>query len=811
MKISYNWLKQYLDISTSPQDLSIILTNCGLEVEALEKYESVKGGLKGVIIGEVIYREKHPDADKLSLTKVNIGNDTILNIVCGAPNVAVGQKVAVATIGTELTIGDKPLLIKKSKIRGCESEGMICAEDELGLGTGHDGIMVLDTTAVPGTPACEYFKIYEDWVFEIGLTPNRIDAASHIGVARDIAAYYQSIGENVVLKKPVIKDFKPDKNEKPTDIVIDNIEACKRYAGTTIFNIEVKESPEWLKNYLLAIGQRPINNIVDITNYILQEYGQPLHAFDADKITGNKVVVKKLPVKTKFITLDGIERELGADDLMICNTDEGMCIAGVFGGEKSGVTTQTKNIFLESAYFDPKHIRKTSKYHGLKTDASFRFERGADPDIMVTALLRAVALIKEVAGGTTSEIIDVYPFKVEPFHVKLDLLFTEHFIGKKIPENTIEIILQSLEITIAKKENHIWHLLVPSFKVDVTRDVDVIEEIMRIYGYNNIEIPEICKSSLSPSIKPDKEKVKEVLSQYLTANGFHEIFCNSLTNSDYYANSKDSCVKIINPLSKELEVMRKTMLFSGLEAIVYNQNRKNSDLKLYEIGKTYCLKTGEVKSSLDKYIETEHLSLFITGNPIAESWYNTQKDADFFLIKQFVFYILNRLGIDISRFLHEVSSENNYANGITLSYKNQIIVEFGTLSKSLIRKFDIKNEVFYADFKFETLMQLLSNAKVQYREISKFPEVRRDLALLLNKAVQYVEIEKIAYQTAGKILKHINLFDIYQGDKIDKDKKSYAISFYLLDETKTLTDKEIDKTMEKLIQAFEKQFNAKIR
>lgn len=811
MKISYNWLKQYLDISVSPQELSIILTNCGLEVEALEKYESVKGGLKGVVIGEVIHKEKHPDADKLSLTKVNIGNDTILNIVCGAPNVAAGQKVAVATIGTELVIGDKPLLIKKSKIRGCESEGMICAEDELGLGTSHEGIMVLESSAIPGTPACEYFKVYEDWVFEIGLTPNRIDAASHIGVARDIAAYYQSIGKPVQLKKPAINNYLADRAEKPIDIIIDDVEACKRYAGTTIFNIEVKESPQWLKNYLLAVGQRPINNIVDITNYILQEYGQPLHAFDADKITGNKVIVKKLTAKTKFITLDGIERELGAADLMICNANEGMCIAGVFGGEKSGVTEHTKNIFLESAYFDPKHIRKTSKSHGLKTDASFRFERGADPDIMLTALLRATALIKEIAGGNTTEIIDIYPRKVEPFKVKLDLQFAEQLIGKKIPENTIEVILNALEIVIDKKENQVWHLLIPPFKVDVTRDVDVIEEIMRIYGYNNIEIPEICKSSLSPSVKPDKEKLKEAISQYLTSNGFHEIFCNSLTNSEYYTDNKDTCVKIINPLSKELEVMRQTMLFSGLEAIAYNQNRKNSDLKLYEIGKTYHYQTNDVKIPLDKYLEKEHVSLFVTGKRISENWYESQVEADFFLMKQFVYNILNRLGLDISKFTQENSSDAYISKGLRLAFKDKTIVEFGIVNKNMLKKCDVKNEVYYADFRLEELLKLLANVKIQYAEIPKFPEVRRDLALLLDQAVQYVEIEKIAYQTAGKLLKQVNLFDIYEGDKIEKGKKSYAISFHLLDDAKTLTDKEIDKTMGKLIQAFEKQLNAKIR
>ena len=660
MKISYNWLKQYLEFDLSPEELSELLTDCGLEVEGLEKWQSVKGGLEGVVIGEVKTCEKHPNADKLSVTTVDVGGEHLLPIVCGAPNVASGQKVVVATVGTKLYNNDEVFEIKKAKLRGEPSEGMICAEDELGLGTSHDGIMVLDSNVKTGTPAKEYFKIEEDYVYEIGLTPNRTDAMSHIGVARDIKAVLDNKdlinnkNSNRILNLPEINNFKTENTNLDIDVVVEDIDACPRYTGVTIQGIEVKESPDWLKNRLNAIGVRPINNIVDITNYVLHETGQPLHAFDAEEIIGDKVVVKKMPKGSKFITLDEEERELTGDDLMICNTKEGMCIGGVFGGIKSGVTEKTKNIFLESAYFDPVHIRKTSKNHDLQTDASFRFERGVDPEVTVFALKRAAQLIKEITGGSiSSEVKDFYPNPMQKVEIVVSWKNIDRLIGKVIEQDVIKNILNSLEFDILSEEKNGLKLKVPFYRTDVTREADVIEEILRVYGYNNIEIPSKQNSSISHSIKPDREKLLDIAMNYLSNNSFSEIMVNSLTKSDYYENNqgfdKDKSVNIFNPLSRDLSVMRQTLLFGGLETIVYNINRKNYDLKLFEYGNTYSIADKTSDDVTKKFNEANKLSMFVTGRKEKESWYTGDKEVDFNFLKALSYNLLQRLGIEIHK------------------------------------------------------------------------------------------------------------------------------------------------------------------
>lgn len=817
MKISYNWLKQYININIEPEVLSKILTNCGLEVEALEKFETIKGGLKGVVVGHVLSREKHPDADRLSLTKVDIGNAEPLSIVCGAPNVDAGQKVLVATIGTKIYSDKGDFEIKKSTIRGQLSEGMICAEDELGLGTSHAGIMVLNPDAKVGTHASEYFNIETDWVFEIGLTPNRVDASSHIGVARDIVAVL-NLSENKKLKLniPEISNFKIDNNNLNIPVEIADLEACPRYSGITVSGVKVQESPDWLKNRLKAVGLRPINNIVDITNYILLELGQPLHAFDADMIDGKKVVIRKANEGEIFKTLDGIDRKLTKEDLMICNQSEEMCIAGVFGGEKSGVTENTKNIFIESAYFNPSSIRKTSKHHGLKTDASFRFERGTDPNITVYALKRAALLIKEIAGGTiSSEIIDVYPKKIENFKFQISYNNINRIIGKTIEKQIVKNILESLEIKILSEKDDILEISVSPFKVDVQREIDVIEEILRIYGYNNIEFPAFVKSSLTIQPKPDKEKIRNKISDYLTSNGFYEILCNSLTKSEYSEIFKsfpsENNVKILNPLSKELDVMRQTLLFSGLESILHNQNRKNPDIKFYEFGKTYTFNSEAKKTdSLSQYSENEHLSIFISGKQHPESWKNNNNHTDFYYLKAYVNNILAKLGVDKTKLTENDISNEIFAEGINYKFNSKNIVDVGQLGKSVLKHFDIKQNVFYADFNLENLFKLVNN-DVKSFELPKFPEVRRDLALLIDKNINFTEIENIAFQTEKKLLKSVNLFDIYQGEKIEENKKSYAVSFILQDNEKTLADNEIDKITNKLIKAYEEKLNAIIR
>ncbi len=798
MKISYNWLKQFIDTDKTPEQLSQILTGIGLEVESLEKVQAIPGGLEGLVIGYVKECSQHPNADRLRITKVDVGTGVDLQIVCGASNVSAGQKVVVAMVGTTVhPISGEPFKINKSKIRGEESEGMICAEDEIGLGESHEGIMELDTNAEVGQLAKTYFKLQDDYLYEIGLTPNRADAASHLGTARDIAAFLKTH-----INKPDISDFKVDNTNRKIEVVVENATACPRYAGLTISNIEVKDSPKWLKEKLAVIGVRSINNVVDVTNYVLHGLGQPLHAFDADAIKGNKVIVKTCAEGTVFKTLDEVERKLSADDLMICSAEEPMCIAGVFGGIGSGVKNSTKSIFLESAYFNPVWVRKTSKRHGLKTDASFRFERGIDPDITVTALKYAALLIKEVAGGTiSSDIVDLYPTPIEAFDVTITYKNVDRLIGKSIAHEEIKSIIEALDIQIIHQTEEGLSLKVPPYRVDVTRDVDVIEEILRIYGYNNIEIPTQIRASLNNSIRPEKDAIQNTISDLLTANGFNEILSNSLTKSAYSSNL-DNAVKILNPLSSDLDVMRQNLLFSGLEAIAYNQNRRNADLKLYEFGKVYSLKD-------DKYNETSRFALFLTGADKAEQWNQKPKSVSFYMLKAIVDGILERLGIkDLTV---EDATCSKMAFGLQYMRNGKQLVKFGAVNTAALKKVDLDKEVFHADFNFDMIVAAVRKNEIVYQEVSKFPSVRRDLSMLIDKQVTFGQLKQIAQKTERKLLKEVNVFDVYQGDKLPAGKKSYALSFILQDEEKTLTDKTIDAIMQKLIYNFGKEVGAEIR
>lgn len=810
MKISYNWLKTLINIDLTPEQIDEYLTSSGLEVEGIESFESIKGGLQGIVIGEVVEKEKHPDADKLSLTKVNVGGPELLSIVCGAPNVAAGQKVLVATIGAKLypTTGE-PFEIKKSKIRGAVSEGMLCAEDEIGLGASHAGIMVLPNDAVVGMPAAEHFKLEKDYVLEIGLTPNRADAASHYGVARDLAAILNCKTNSNQYKAQMHNVFElpPASNLNKVDISIENPEACKRYSGLVISGVTVKPSPDWLKNYITAIGLRPINNIVDITNFVLHDLGQPLHAFDLDKISGNKIVVKKGLTGQKFTTLDGTERTLGENDLMICNANEPMCIGGVFGGLDSGVIDTTTAIFLEAAYFDPAHIRKTSKNHGLKTDSSFRFERGTDPEMTINALKRAAALIFECAGGTLSmDIVDVYPEKLEPFQVAFSYSNCQNLIGKEIDKNTIKHIISSLGITITKEGNDGLLLSVPQYKTDVTREADVIEEVMRIYGYNNVEESSLIKFTANYADREKATNTENTTANLLVGFGFNEMMGLSLTKEAYY-NDTTNLVKVLNPLSSDLNVMRNTMLFGGLEALAYNINRKQADLKLFEFGRTYETVNPENNNGF-KYSETKHLTLFVTGRKYAENPYNENNKVNFAYLKACVEAILNKLSI---KFKTVEAEDANLNYGLSFAHKNKPLVTFGLVDKALCKKFDVNTEVFYADFNWDNVLSLVGKTKLEYTEIAKFPSVRRDLALLLDKKVKYKELEELAFNTERKLLKDVNLFDIYEGDKLEAGKKSYALSFILQDEEATLNDKQIDNVMQKLMKNYTEKLGASIR
>jgi len=798
MKISYNWLKQFIQTDLAPQELSLILTNIGLEVESLEKVQPVVGGLEGLVIGHVLTCVQHPNADRLRVTTVNVGPAEPVQVVCGAPNVAEGQKVVVATVGTTVYPNEgEPFQINKSKIRGEVSEGMICAEDEIGLGGSHAGIMVLDADAVPGMPAKEYFKMEDDYLFEIGLTPNRADAASHLGVARDLAAYLR-----IGLTMPDITSFTVNNQNLTIAVDVQDTDACPRYSSVAITGVTVKASPDWLQDKLKVIGIRPINNIVDITNYVLHDLGQPLHAFDADEIAGRQIVVKKVADETPFVTLDGIERKLSADDLMICDADKPVTIAGVYGGKNSGVSEKTTNIFLESAYFNAVSVRKTAKRHTLKTDASFRYERGTDPEMTVTALKRAALLILELAGGEISSAIgDIYPQPVAPFDVEVSYENITGLIGAAIPDEEIKAIITSLGIAVAAETAEGLSLKVPSFKVDVTRECDVTEEVLRIYGYNNIEIPSKINASLSFTVKPDKEQTQHVIADMLTANGYLEIMCNSLTK-ERYSKKPEEAVKILNALSIDLNVMRQGLLMPVMESVAYNQNRKNADVKFYEFGKTYHLIN-------EKYVERPRLLIVLSGAAAAESWSQKQSPVTFYHIKAAVDAVLGRLGI--TNYQTEELSDENFAYGLKYFRGPQSIVSFGAVTAADKKLADVDKDVYYADFDWALLLDIVRKNKVISKEIPKYPSVRRDLSMLVDTAVTFDALKTIAFKTEKKLLKDVQVFDVYIGDKLPEHKKSYALNFTLQDDQQTLTDKQIDAVMQKIIANLAETAKAEIR
>ena len=815
MNISLNWLNDYLKTGLPVEEICKILTSIGLEVGGYEKFESVKGGLKGLVIGEVKTCEPHPDSDHLHITTVDLGDGRLTPIVCGAPNVAAGQKVVVATIGTVLYDGDKEFVIKKSKIRGQESEGMICAEDEIGIGTDHAGIIVLPADVKAGTPASEYYRITTDYVIEIDITPNRVDGASHLGVARDLAAYLKQNG-NIDYTLPSVEQYKADSTDAILSIEVKRPEACIRYAGVCFEGVTVKESPEWLRNRLKAIGLNPINNVVDITNYILFELGQPLHAFDKDKIKGNKVILRSFPTGTKFVTLDGVERELNENDLMVCNEEAPMCIAGVFGGIESGITENTQNVFLESACFDPVFVRKTARRHGLSTDASFRFERGTDPNIVIYALKRAALLIKELAGGKiTSDIIDIYPAPVKDFEVEVKYSHIDRLIGKAIGKENIKQILTALEINIVNESETTLLLHVPPYRVDVRREADVIEDILRIYGFNNIEVPSKVNSTLSYSPKPDDYRLKNVIADLLTGNGFNEIMNNSLTKASYFEGLEtykpENTVMLYNPLSSDLNAMRQSLLFGGLETIAYNINRKNNSLKLYEFGKAYTFHKKEGEDHLKQYREENHLALFLTGSKTTASWNTKEARSDFFTLKAYAEIVLTRLGFKTDALNVEENTQDILREGLDYTQNGKHLLTIGTVSPKLLKHFDIDQEVCYADFSWENLLKTLKNHTTVFTPLPKYPSVKRDLALLLDKKVSFKEVKELALRTEKTLLKAVTLFDVYEGEKLGAGKKSYAVSFTLQDDEKTLTDKQIEKIMNKLIGSYQHQLGAEIR
>ncbi|WP_350285600.1 phenylalanine--tRNA ligase subunit beta [uncultured Croceitalea sp.] len=808
MKISYNWLKQFLQLDWEATKTGELLTDLGLEVEGIEQFESVKGALEGVVVGHVLTCTKHPNADRLKLTTVDVGLEAPVQIVCGAPNVEAGQKVPVATIGTTLYAKDgEAWQIKKGKIRGEESHGMICAEDELGLGENHDGIMVLDASLIPGTLCSKVFEIEVDQVFEIGLTPNRSDAMSHYGVARDLKAGLEQQEVSLKLITPSTSNFSVDNRSLKIDVNVENNNLAPRYCGVTISNLLVQESPDWLKTRLNAIGLSPINNVVDITNYVLHELGQPLHAFDANKIRGNKIEVKTLAKGTKFVTLDDVERELHEDDLMICDGQKPMCIAGVFGGIHSGVTEQTTSIFLESAYFDPISIRKTAKRHGLSTDASFRFERGIDIDLTEYALKRAAQLIKEIAGGEiTSDIIDLYPNKKEDFQVFLTFAKINKLIGQEIPHDSIKSILASLEIKLNNVTEAGLGLTIPSYRTDVQREVDVIEEILRVYGYNKIQFNEKFTASVASTSKFESHKLQNIVGDLLASQGFFEVMTNSLVSESQNelldTTGPKATVSMLNPLSADLSVLRNSMLFSGLETLLHNQNRKQQDLKLFEFGKTYG-------SSGEKFIENTHLSLLLNGNQSDSNWSVAARPSDFFYLKGVLHTSLTRLGI--SNLKEKPLSHMLFSEGLDLYAGKRHIGQFGVVKKSLTDKFGIKSTVFHADLDWDAICDIAATNSIVYKEVPKFPEVKRDLALLLDDSVSFKEIYDLAYQAERNLLKTVSLFDVYKGDKLPAGKKSYAIGFTIQDASKTLTDKQIEKIMSKLQHTYKNKLGAELR
>ena len=828
MNISFDWLKQYVDIEgVTPQELDDLLTFSGLEVDSMEKIETIKGGLEHVVIAQVLTCEPHPDSDHLHLTTVDVGTGTPLNIVCGAPNVAAGQKVVCAQIGTKIYTSDTEYYeIKKGKLRGAVSEGMLCTADELQLGTDHVGIMVLPDDAPVGMPAKEYFHVQDDYLFEVAITANRMDAISHIGVARDVVAVRNTReGKQLSIKWPEAPAF-PETPECPEAIkvTVEDAILCPRYTGITLRNVKVGESPEWLQNRLRTVGLRPINNVVDVTNFVMMEVGQPLHAFDADQITGGHVIVKTLPQGTKFVTLDGVERTLDARDLMICNEQEGMCIAGVFGGLKSGTTIETKNVFLESAFFNPVSIRKTSQRHTLKTDASYRYERTCDPNITVWALRRAVKLIQELAGGEIcGQMVDLYPKPIERPTVEVNFRRMFDLVGQDIPLEAVRTALTSLDIEIVSETAEGMTLKVPTCKADVTRECDIVEEIMRIYGYNNIHFDERLNSCLSYGKKPDPRKLKNAVSDYLTNNGFSEIMNNSLTKSEYYDDNADFDPKrnvvILNPLSKELNVMRQTLLYSGLECIARNINYKIKDQKLYEFGRSYQKSENSENSECSelpvtkRFAETQHVSLFMTGDLMPESWKQKSPEADFYYLKAYVGNILSRMRVNTSRVEVKPTVLHYYAEGLDFVMRDskKLLGSIGRLSREVLKKMDIKQEVCHADLNWDLLLKLYPAKEVQYEEVAKFPEVRRDLALVLDKKVTFAEIEQAARSAEKRLLKAVSLFDVYEGKGIVEGMKSYAVSFILQDKEKTLNDKLIEATMTKIQKALETQLGAKIR
>lgn len=807
MKISYNWLKQFIKTPKTSEQIAVLLTDLGLEVEGIEQFETIKGGLKGIVVGQVLTCEKHPNADKLNITTVDVGEEDPLQIVCGAANVAQGQKVAVATVGTTLyDLEGNSFQIKKSKIRGENSFGMICAEDELGLGSSHDGILVLDAKAKVGTPVSKIYDVEVDEILEIGLTPNRADAMSHWGVARDLKAGLQQQGIHTELVTPSISNFRVDKRTLKIDVDVKNSKLCPRYCGVTISGVTVKESPEWLKNRLKSLGIAPKNNIVDITNYVLHELGQPLHAFDGAKIKGNKIIVKTVAAGTKFVTLDNVERVLSAEDLMICNEDTPIALAGVMGGLNSSITETTSNIFLESAYFDPVTVRKSAKRHSISSDASFRYERGIDPSITEYALKRAAILIKELAGGEiTSDTIDLCPKKVPGFQVVLNFETLNRIVGQEISKEVVKNILTSLEIKIGSISEAGLGLTIPPYRVDVQREIDVVEEILRIYGYNNIEFSQKLNASISNSSQTEEYKLQNITANLLVSNGFYEIMSNSLTTPAYNGLSanilKDQTVTILNPLSNDLSVMRQSLLFSGLEAISYNLNRKKTDIKFFEFGKIY-------KKQFTEYNEERHLAVFVSGNRTADNWLEKAQPSDFFFLKAHLTKLLNRLGVKDLTSLPLTS--DMFSEGIALMKGNELIVEFGVVKKSILKEFDIKQEVLYADIRWENVSRIVSN-KIKFTEIAKYPQVKRDLALLIDNEVTFEDIYLTTMQTNKQLIKKIDLFDVYQGDKLPENKKSYAVSLILQDEEKTLTDERIDKAMTTIITELNQKLGATLR
>ena len=835
MNISYKWLREYVETDLTAQQVADALTSAGLEVDGVEEVQTIKGGLEGLIVGHVLTCEAHPDSDHMHVCKVDLGNGEPQQIVCGAPNVAAGQKVIVATLGAKLYDGDKEFVIKKSKLRGVESFGMICAEDEIGVGTDHSGIIVLPADTPVGLPAAKYYGLESDYLIEVDITANRADACSHYGVARDLYAWLVQNGYKTALHRPSVDDFRVDNHDLEISIRVENAVACPRYAAVTVTGCEVKESPQWLKDHLTTIGLRPINNIVDITNYIMMAFGQPLHCFDADMITGGEVIVKTMPEGTPFQTLDGVDRKLSDHDLMICNAKEPMCIGGIYGGKGSGTYETTRNVLLESAYFNPTWIRKSARRHGLQTDASFRFERGIDPNGQLYALKLAAKMCQELAGGKVSmEVVDVYPNPMQDFSVDLRYDYVDRLIGKHLESATIKSIVTSLEMKIEAEDENGLHLLVPAYRVDVQRPCDVVEDILRIYGYNNVEIPSSINSALAVKGEPDKSyKLQNIVAEQLVGAGFNEILNNSLTRAAYYTDLQacktENCVHLLNPLSQDLNVLRQTLLFGGLESISRNVNHRRPNLQFFEFGNCYYFHAERkcadiipgvsssrdpevIKHVLDAYSEDYHLGLWVTGQRVSGSWAHPDEEQTFYTLKAHVINILQRLGVPFGTLVFKTGDSDLFAKSLRIENRGgKVIAEMGLVSHRLTAQFDIPTEVYYADIAWQLVMKLIRKEKVSYYDLPKFPAVSRDLALLVDKSVEFGQIEAIAYQTERKLLKEVRLFDVYEGKNLPAGKKSYAVNFRLLDETKTLNDKAIDAIMQKLIQNLTKQLGAELR